>query len=373
MKRAVIVIFMLLGFVGTGLFAAFEKRCEGTPELIQEGEAKNWCPVCGMNLTMFYKTSHAVVLTDGTKRQYCSIRCLASEYDVIKDKIKQILVVDAKTEKLIDAKGAHYVIGSSVPGTMSRVSKIAFGSRADAEAFMKEYGGKEIVGFDAALKMAMEQMAEDNKMLMAKKEEMMYPKGKIILEKFCKVDIHPENYKTIALMKADIAGKKMCGELNEQQLQALSLYLWEKKREHKHEQGGPSAIEVPQDAKCPVCGMFVAKYPRWAAKVIVNTTPLYFDGAKDMFKFVLEPGKFAKSPAGITINEIVVTDYYTQKAIDGRKAFYVIGSDVYGPMGNELIPFATMDEAKTFMNDHKGKKIVTFDEVTVDLVYAQDK
>ena len=32
-----------------------------------------------------------------------------------------------------------------------------------------------------------------------------------------------------------------------------------------------------------------------------------------------------------------------------QKAFYVIGSNVYGPMGEELIPFKNEDEAKKFM------------------------
>ena len=48
------------------------------------------------------------------------------------------------------------------------------------------------------------------------------------------------------------------------------------------------------------------------------------------------------------ITKILVTDYYSQKAIDGTKAYYVIRSDVYGPMGHEFIPFASMEDAKTF-------------------------
>jgi len=56
------------------------------------------------------------------------------------------------------------------------------------------------------------------------------------------------------------------------------------------------------------------------------------------------------------IADIIITDYYSQKPIDAKKAYYVIGSDVNGPMGEELIPFKTEDEAKTFLQDHHRKE-----------------
>ncbi|MFA6756407.1 MAG: nitrous oxide reductase accessory protein NosL, partial [Sulfurospirillaceae bacterium] len=66
------------------------------------------------------------------------------------------------------------------------------------------------------------------------------------------------------------------------------------------------------------------------------------------------------------------TDYYTLEALEAKDAFYVVGSDVYGPMGNELIPFSKEANAKTFRDDHKGKQIVSFDEITPELVKTLD-
>ena len=37
---------------------------------------------------------------------------------------------------------------------------------------------------------------------------------------------------------------------------------------------------------------------------------------------------------------------------------------MFGPMGNELIPFASEEDAKTFARDHGGKKIIKFDKIT---------
>ncbi len=72
------------------------------------------------------------------------------------------------------------------------------------------------------------------------------------------------------------------------------------------------------------------------------------------------------------ISNIEVTDFYTLKAIDAKKAFYVVGSDVFGPMGNELIPFLTKDAAQNFLSDHGGDQIIIFNEITPKLVMGLD-
>ncbi len=362
MKVIKILLVLLLGF-GFVMGAKFSKMVKN-PILIQEGKEKPWCHICGMSLKMFYKTSHAVVLRDGTKRQYCSIRCLVADYPNIKDKIEKILVADAKTGKLIPVKKAFYVIGSKVPGTMSKVSKIAFLNKGDALKFQKEYGG-EIANFDKAFKVAKSNFKKDLRMLMKKKKKMMYPKGKMIYNKLCKKDINPKIFKTIGELKTYIVKSNSCPGVKGKKLQALSLYIWEVKGKSKR------GIQVPKDAKCPVCGMYVYKYPRWAAKMVFkNGRTYYFDGAKDMFKFLLNPKKFGYKKEDI--KEILVSDYYQQKAIDARKAFFVLKSDVLGPMGNELIPFEDIKEAKTFLIDHKGKEILNFNQIDKKVIEGLD-
>jgi nitrous oxide reductase accessory protein NosL len=48
------------------------------------------------------------------------------------------------------------------------------------------------------------------------------------------------------------------------------------------------------------------------------------------------------------------------------------GSDVFGPMGNELVPFNKESDAREFMKDHTGKKILRFSDITLDMVKALD-
>jgi nitrous oxide reductase accessory protein NosL len=129
-------------------------------------------------------------------------------------------------------------------------------------------------------------------------------------------------------------------------------------------------IKVPKKAKCPVCGMFVSKYPKWAALIDINGKEYYFDGVKDMMKFFIFDVDFPYDRNKII--KIEVTDFYTLQALDAKQAFYVIGSDVYGPMGNELIPFQTKKAAQNFMSDHRGEKIIRFDQISPKLVMGLD-
>ena len=125
--------------------------------------------------------------------------------------------------------------------------------------------------------------------------------------------------------------------------------------------------------KCPVCGMFVAKYPDFLVAITYGDGSwVYFDGAKDMFKYYFDVSKYHSSRKQSQIQSVYVTDYYNLTYVDAYEALYVIGSDVYGPMGRELIPFETETDAREFMQDHQGESLVRFREVTPSLVKSLD-
>ncbi len=340
MKKVLFAVLLSL------LAFAFDKSSQH-PQLLAQSR---WCSVCGMNLAKFYKTNYAVVLKDGTKKQFCSMHCLAAIYPTIKDRIQEILVVDAASGKFIPAKSAWYVVGSDVPGTMSGVSKIAFASKESALAFAKEHGGK-VVSFDEAFNMQRQMLAKENQMLAKKKQKKLYPIGKAIYKKRCQKELHKNQFHSIADLKNYLLKSGVCGNLKGKKLQALALYIWEAKDK--------KSIQVPRNAKCPVCGMFVAKYPRWAAMVVdEDGHKLYFDGVKDMAKYIL---------AGHKIKRAYVSDYYSGEVLEAQKAYYVVGSDVLGPMGKELIPFKSFKEAQNFIADHNGK-IVRWSDITKEVL-----
>jgi nitrous oxide reductase accessory protein NosL len=123
--------------------------------------------------------------------------------------------------------------------------------------------------------------------------------------------------------------------------------------------------------KCPVCGMFVARYPDWVASArLRDGRTFFFDGAKDLFTFLLDPGEHVPGVAAADVAASFVTDYYAVRPVDARAAFYVRGSDVLGPMGHELVPFATEADARAFLADHRGAGVLRAGEVSAAVLGA---
>ncbi len=350
-------IFTLLVFVFIVTTYGFSKAASHTPRLVQSGAQKEWCRVCGMSLTMFYKTSYIAKTKGGKARQYCSLHCLAKAYDKLDP--NSIQVVEIVSERYIPASKAFFVVGSDIPGTMSATSKLAFATKKDAKAFAKEHGGT-VVRFEEALALAKKEMAQDEAMLRTKKEKKIYKMGRRIYEKRCR-PIDASRFATIGALKSAIKTQKLCKHLNPKQLQMVSVTLFDTQKAHPQQ----ITITIPHNAKCPVCGMFVYKYPKWASVIKEKGHTLYFDGVKDLLRFYFDPMRWGRySWFDPHQAKMFVRDYYTQKMLDAKEAFFVIGSDVLGPMGAELIPFRSKELARRFLTDHRGEAILRFDAIT---------
>jgi copper chaperone NosL len=150
---------------------------------------------------------------------------------------------------------------------------------------------------------------------------------------------------------------------------ALLLILWPAFAAAQEETATkPGSMDL-----CPVCGMLVSKYPNWTATALYRDGHThYFDGAKDLFKYLQEMPKYAPGHRKEDLAGLYVTEFYGLTRIDARSAFYVIGSDVLGPMGHELVPLETRADAEEFLKDHKGKRIFTFAQITADIIDKVD-
>ena len=164
-----------------------------------------------------------------------------------------------------------------------------------------------------------------------------------------------------------IEEQKPCGKLSSRNGKALAYFLMKKENNSTE---SIAKIDVPKEVKCPVCGMFVNKYPKWSALMTIEGEAFYFDGVKDMMKYYIFDADFPYDRK--KIKSIEVTNFYTLSTVLAKEAFYVIGSDVYGPMGNELIPFSTLKEAENFKADHKGESVIEFKDITAKMVMALD-
>ena len=363
MKKILGLFIFLFGIVFSNLNAAEMFQTVETKDatLIKTDSSKEFCNVCGMHLTKYYRTNHTAEFKNGHKEQYCSLHCLSEVHKDYEQKIKNIQVVDTNSLKLIDAKKAFYVIGSSKEGTMSPISEYAFSTKIEAEKFKKEFGG-EIHTFEETLKLAKDNLDKDNEILDEKRVPIAI-KGKKIFESMCNVNQIKE-FNSIGEAKQYLIDNNTCKNLDSSMLQAVSTYLYNP----LYAADKSKMINIPEDVKCPVCGMFVSKFPKWVAQIqLKDGHNHYFDGVKDMMKFYFNPTKY-HAHSNEQILQMNVTDYYSLESTDAKKAYYVLGSNVYGPMGEELIPFKNEDEAKKFMTDHFGKKVVSFDEIKEEMI-----
>ncbi len=193
------------------------------------------------------------------------------------------------------------------------------------------------------------------------KEKYLYPLGKKILKE-CQA-LQNKHFHSFEALSVYI--HKHCDLEEKRYEEALAWYLWDQKYKRADLQTTVEFHYTKKD-KCPVCGMFVYKYPKWVAMLKAkNSKTLYFDGVKDMLKYYFDHQSDAL--------KLYAQDYYSKKIINLRKAFLVLGSDIYGPMGEEIIPFEKKEEAKSFMLDHHAKKILKFKDLDKRTVEVLDE
>ncbi len=126
----------------------------------------NMCPVCGMKVggelgaeaiyaysetkLVGFAGASASVFENGSVVGFDGARCLfvyntiPKRFGIDVTKIKNSYVTDFTTRKFIDVNDAFFVMGTKVLGFMG-YDLIPFSTKAHAEQFMTEYGGKRII------------------------------------------------------------------------------------------------------------------------------------------------------------------------------------------------------------------------------------
>lgn len=126
---------------------------------------------------------------------------------------------------------------------------------------------------------------------------------------------------------------------------------------------------IPAEARCPVCGMYPARFPRWAAQTLFRDgAAQYFDSPVNLFVFLHRVDRYNRS---YTLNDVAasfVTDFESGQWIELQKAFFVRGSAALGPMrGADLPAFASRAAADGFIRS-RGGQVLTFTQVTPELI-----
>lgn len=123
-----------------------------------------------------------------------------------------------------------------------------------------------------------------------------------------------------------------------------------------------AACTPKTEARCKNCGMKIDPASPWRAELIGPDGSIL---AFDTPRCALTSWRTGKTPA----KELHVLDYYDRQSKDGKDVRFVIGGDVVGPMGPDLVPVDPARVSK-YLQDHAAERALTLDEVTTDVLSA---
>lgn len=113
------------------------------------------------------------------------------------------------------------------------------------------------------------------------------------------------------------------------------------------------AVEVPEDANCPVCDMKSANFPEWNAQVAhEDDTREFFCTSGCATTYYVEPGRFAETDADI--GGLWVTGFESGEFIDGMAAYYALETDsdrIDDPMRLNPAPFGDRPDAVAYVDE----------------------
>lgn len=182
MKRRDMLRLALLAGAGTALPARSGERNErnesdGTPAQFlpkaapdpapQDNDLEKYpiCPYCGMDRRYFHKSRMLIRYGGDLPDPLCSIHCAAISLAISLSLDPRAIHVadnasDIDPRPLIDAEQATFLVGSDIPGVMTRNSKLAYGDADAATAARRRHGG-ELMDFARAMQVAFADLGED--------------------------------------------------------------------------------------------------------------------------------------------------------------------------------------------------------------------
>lgn len=131
------------------------------------------------------------------------------------------------------------------------------------------------------------------------------------------------------------------------------------------------SMNFNKETKGVVRKMPIYKSPAWVAKIVTkDSRELYFTSPKSMLEYYYNPQKWPETKIDDVsqLKDIIVTDYKTGNPIDAKYAFYVYGSNKISYAGDDLPAFKSIDDAKYFMKNNKGRRVLSFDQLSKGLI-----
>jgi copper chaperone NosL len=115
-----------------------------------------------------------------------------------------------------------------------------------------------------------------------------------------------------------------------------------------------------KSSRCSFCGMKIDPTSAWLAELVMA------DGTKTTFD-TPRCAITAWRTRGVPAKSVRVQEFYERAWRDGTEVDFVLGSDVEGPMGADLVPVSPAKSGK-FMVDHAAARAVKLDAITPELL-----
>ncbi|MCA9589078.1 MAG: nitrous oxide reductase accessory protein NosL [Myxococcales bacterium] len=111
-----------------------------------------------------------------------------------------------------------------------------------------------------------------------------------------------------------------------------------------------------KEERCKTCGMRIDPASPWRAEIELDGgAKLSFDTPRCALRAFRSGAHAAK--------RLRVQDYYDRAWLDAAEVRFVVGGDVVGPMGPDLVPVAPGRVTK-FIQDHSADRAYSLDELT---------
>lgn len=119
----------------------------------------------------------------------------------------------------------------------------------------------------------------------------------------------------------------------------------------------------PSAPRCRTCGMKIDPSSAWRTELLDHGGAVVaaFDTPRCAF-LAWRTGK-------VSASALRVPDYYDRVPRTADALRFVIGSDVLGPMGPDLVPVETA-KAPKFLQDHAAERALTAEEITGAILSA---
>lgn len=126
---------------------------------------------------------------------------------------------------------------------------------------------------------------------------------------------------------------------------------------------------VPADARCPVCGMYPARFPHWAAQAIYRDGAVqFFDSPVNLHVFLDDVSRYNGAYGKADIAATFVTDVTSGNWVESAGAHYVHGSNALGPMRDGNLPAFTEREAAERFAAERGGVVLSADQITPEIL-----